>query len=268
MILDELEAGNRLEQVARQVIRELIRRPGYGFLEEDEFIQQALPIVLADQECRQAATSSIDPTNIIKRRIKNHYSTRLYTQILAGKAADQNRGYAELSRYLYQHAYNLLFKQGCPSQLVPDQAEDATQGALIRIHTYVVGKINKPGLFYYFALQNLKNECYRMQKEARISGSWAKFEQNDTEAGVELENLQAANTEEAADLLDCVLTAILRLPNKDWRAALILTYFSGWGDDEIASQVLHTSKGNLQVMRSRAIAQLRADLELRKCLES
>jgi DNA-directed RNA polymerase specialized sigma24 family protein len=131
-----------------------------------------------------------------------------------------------------------------------------------------VGKINKPGLFYYFALQNLKNECYRMQKEARISGSWAKFEQNDAEAGVELENLQAANTEEAADLLDCVVTAIQRLPNKDWRAALILTYFSGWGDDEIASQVLHTSKGNLQVMRSRAIAQLRADLELRKCLES
>ena len=39
-------------------------------------------------------------------------------------------------------------------------------------------------------------------------------------------------------------------------------------DEEIAKQVLHTTKGNIQAMRTRALAALREDAELRDCLKT
>jgi len=243
---------SEIKQVSRQIVLELRNRPGYGFLDEEEFVATVYSQASQSDECYRAAKTGADLTKPISRVAKNVYSHAIYDGCRSRKIKEQQRAYKELSYYLYRITSNYVMSKGCSLDL----AEECAQQALMQIHKNIE-TVRKPGGFLAFTITTTNRICFRMIEKARRYG----------ECGEALPEPNEGHSLITPELLDCLLEAIARLSNKDMRMVLTLEYFANFKDREIAL-VVHTTTNNIQQLRFRAKKVMRDDQELLECLQN
>jgi len=204
----------------------------WSLLPEDELVNRA----------QDSAGSGASPGEL-RRAAINQYTLALYEACRQTEdPTRRERAYGELFRYLFRAAYNRW----------PDLAADVTQRALLLVHEQIE-RCRKPGAFLAFALFKLRHAFdleKRLQRDARLF-SLADVPEPKTGSGSLHRGWQ----------IRALVEAIQRLPDERQRQAILLRFFAGLNDEEIAAR-LEITPGHVRVLRHRGMVQLRQDRRL------
>jgi RNA polymerase sigma factor (sigma-70 family) len=240
--MSQLEsAHSAMERMCAQAVDGLLARHRWQLLDRTELGRRALDLLRngAAGDAQRAAT--------------HVYSLALYSACSGAEGFErQNRAYAELSRYLYDIAY----------QRYPDTYEEATQRTLARIYISFE-RCRQPGAFLAFAIQQLLDTARSLRREEPpiqslgASGGAGEVEladdrQTDPSNAVIAGELRARFEQLAAEFLRMHPRAARQFD------ALRLKFIDGLDDQTIADQ-LGNSVQNVYVLRARAIEKLRAE---------
>ncbi len=242
-------------QISAQVVHGLINRPGYRFLDEKTFTAKVFNAVSQDEQCRAVMQSDGNLENLVTIVAKRIYCESLYAGCCSQHQREQERAYEELGHYLYRVAFNYMVTKDCSEDL----AKECTQKALDAIYRHI-HTVKNPIAFLSFAITTLNRLCGPAVEKVKRQAD------REDELGI-LNNRQASFGSITPYLLNCLLEAIARLPNKDMRLVLTLEHFAGFDDNEIAL-VLGEKKNNVQQLRFRARKMMQDDQTLYKCLQN
>ncbi len=275
-LLDETaqRAVDRLEDRRAAVMRMLARR-GWALVTDPEPFIQA---VYADAQTRHNNLPSQTATRVIERATIHQYCFVLYAACAETGSPRQRRAFDELARHLYRTA---LFKTH-DIQI----AEDCAQQALFRIWRHLE-QCRAPGSFLNWCnliLLNTIREHFRAQlKHARVGERelWLIIAINPSDASPDdgapsqdwadcADDSTSAEFEDVlhADLRQQLVDAIrAELKNETHAQVIVELFLNDKSFSQVAEQ-LRTTPGNIQVIKSRALARLRGSEEMiRLCAE-
>ena len=270
-----------LLEAVHYALRLLMDRPGYGLLREGDRQIEARVIqrLFVHPECHRLASLGPDDDEQQKSLRKaatlvtqHVYSQVLYDAITATRRPVQQEAYQELGRYFHQIAFNYFRQRHYSGSRAQEAAEDCAQEALLRVHQNSK-QVREPGSFLGWARVILVHLCAHVLRDDIETPEVSEADlvapdREDEAVSSFLESILATDAIAAVDLRDCCIQALMRLPGSNYRQVMILTYIGGFDDDEIA-HILGMTKPNVQQYRSRALRRyLRADAELRACLEA
>lgn len=213
----------------QRIVRALIKKFEWALLSEDDLVE----LVLDSREM-------ISPNNL-ERQIKHEYTIALYEACWQTEdLSRRERGYQELFRILFRVAYNRW----------PELAEDATQRALLLVYQQIE-RCRDPAAFLGFALyklrQGFKEEQRTRDKTAVPKSLNIVTDQQGTQVG--------------NDSLPILIEAIENLPNERQQKAILLKFFGGLSDRDIAAR-LEVSVANVRKLRHDGLVRLRQDKQL------
>ncbi|MDY7075795.1 MAG: sigma-70 family RNA polymerase sigma factor [Chloroflexota bacterium] len=221
----------------QRVVQALMERYDWALLQDDDLVESVLSLA-------PAAASPAD----LERLAKNRYTIALYEACRqAEEPARRERGYYELSRFLFRAACNRW----------PDLAEDVTQRALLLVCEQI-DRCRNPGAFLSFALYKLRHASQQGQRE------------RDRELPLEeMYQVNEARDQTASppellyrrERLQALLDAVRRLPDERQRQTILSKFFEGLSDEATAAR-LGVTAGHVRVLRHRGIARLREDEQL------
>ncbi len=219
----------------RHVVRDLIAKYEWTLLKEDDLVEL------------MNSKTDISPAEM-KRQAKHHHSIALYKACQQSEDLDRReQGYHELHRVLFRSAYNRW----------PELAEDATQRALLLVYEQI-DHCRSPGTFLAFALYKLR-AAIKQELQAR-----GREQPLDEVVQGEIGRQRAASAPdiEEKELCSVLLGAVRRLLKDHEQQVVLLKYFGGLKDEEIAKR-LGITVNNVRVLRHRAKTKLRQDEGLR-----
>jgi RNA polymerase sigma factor (sigma-70 family) len=259
---DPVRAGDaRHHMTCRSIVKTLIEKYEWALLQEEELVELVLGSVQPGV-----------PQTKLEKEAKHHYTIVLHEACRQAEDPDRReRGYYELSRFLFRAAWNRW----------PDLAEDTTQRALLLVYEQI-DRCNSPGTFLAFAnyklLQAFKDEQRARGRDLPLdTTSVEKIRQiragRDRPAPKSHSDQQllppiiavrqaAEGLSPLNERLQVLVDAIKCLPDKRMQEAIILKYFGDWSDKEIAER-LGIAVGYVRVLRHRGIDALREDECLR-----
>lgn len=235
-----------LDQQCVEAAEQLLDRHGWRLVDRLELARRGADHVRASE------------ANTPRRGVLLAYSRALHRACSGTEGAEaQNTGYGELFRYLYDVA---LWRY-------PDVGEEAAQGALVHVFT-AFERCRQPGAFLAFALQHLMNATrtarrQRPRQAAPYDGNTELDEQaaedHHADAG---DPALAVITSELRERFTQLTDEFLRRHPRARRqlAALRLKHLDGL-DDAAIGRELGVPARALYVLRSRAVAKLRAEPE-------
>ncbi len=221
-------------------VQHLRHRYTWRLLTEDELCQEVQRVVVT-----QPAMSTVETL------ITRCYAKVLYTaccQTVDG--ARRELAYTELHRYLHHNAQKHDLAE----------AEDLAQAALQLVFEQL-DRCRQPEAFFTFALYKLlhvtKQSRRRQAKTSEQSGDEADLAQvTDPQARSLVDRLCHKEG------LELLLKALARLRDERQRTTILLKYFEGLADEEIAQRLAITAN-HVRVLRTRALTILRSDPALR-----
>jgi DNA-directed RNA polymerase specialized sigma24 family protein len=231
----------------REAADRLLARYGWCLLGREELTRRA--------EVHLSAGVAADA----RRAAIHAYCLALYDACSGrGGRERQERGYAELHRYLYDSA----------RARYPDVCDDATQRALEHIFASF-DRCRQPGAFLAFALQHLLDAARAVRRQEAWRGpslSLPAVEDGDQELGNLLPDPRqpdpvaaALDDERRARLARHAADYLRAHPRaRDQLAALWLKYIEGL-DDEAIGRRLGKTVNNVYILRSRAVARLQSE---------
>lgn len=246
------------EQMCLQAVQHFRKLPGFQLFEENEYLELML------DRCRDE--KSKDSELIFQNMALNIYSEGLYQAVTSlDNPSVQEKGFTELSKYLYRMAYNFYLNQSKLKEAADERGQEATQTALERIYRNL-NKIISPGGFLKWCTVILRNTCLEDVRKSRLELELDDEKNQGMTGGEEHTSLL-----EIDDARDCLKLAVLRLP-KEYQSIIQLSYFSpsengGKLKDEEIAVKLNIKIGNLYTMRSRALSTLRKDKKLLECMQ-
>jgi len=244
-MIDTPDAARRgmLRSACRHLVRALIQKHDWALLNEVDLVEA----VLASAE---PAAASID----LEKKIFQEYTLTLYQACRqASDPARRERGYYELSRFLYRAAHNRW----------PELAQDATQRALLLVYQQIE-RCHEPAAFLAFALNKLR-QAFTEEQRAGRKNSFQPPQDNqpnlDKEEQIDLEiDLHRRDGQQR------LLAALAYLPNKRQQQAIFLKFFGSLSDEEIAAR-LEVTAAYVRKLRYDGLTRLRQDEGLRNFFE-
>ena len=229
----------------QQQLSRLMARNGWGLVSCAALWQH---IVAA----RPTGIHSADELTYIARGC---YGALLYRACCAGDdPARQNQAFHEIHQYLFR----LAKKQR------PAVAEEAAQQALVAIHAKRA-RCEKPEAFHQFIYFELRSVLRAMDRKLPLATQVLDSDITDLAESAAVDRTATLSAEQLA-FWECMEAALHRLANVQMRTVVIGTYHWGWTNEEIAAE-LGIADGYVNVLRHRALAKLRTDQELRKCIQ-
>jgi RNA polymerase sigma-70 factor (ECF subfamily) len=221
----------------QRIVQALIKKYDWALLQEEDLVELVLDSI----------ESEVAPAEV-KKLTKHRYTMALYEACRQTEdLARHERGYHELSRFLYRAAYNRW----------PELAEDATQRALVLVYEQI-DRCRSPGTFLAFALGKLRHAFKQEQRARGRELFWGELAQR----GTERDRTTLSSRLDQQERYEVLLDAIRRLPNDLEQKAILLKFFGGLSDAEIGER-LGITVGYVRVLRHRGIARLRKDKRLR-----
>ncbi len=163
----------------------------------------------------------------------------------------KERAYTELYRYIYHVA----------KKKRPEVGEDLAQQAILLVHEQFES-CREPGAFLQFALFKLRQaETQWLRLEAKAALSDVEMPLSQIQTREQTISPQAITLEN--EQVKVLLQALARLSDERKRDAIVLKYFMGLSDEEIAKQ-LHLTANHVRVLRNRGIQQLKQDANLKR----
>lgn len=235
------DSGHTADMASRlacqRIVRTLVEKYDWALLSEDELVQWVLSSI----------QSEVSPAEV-ERLTKRHYTMALYEACRqANDLARRERGYHELSHFLFRAAYNHW----------PELAEDAAQQALVLVYEQL-DRCRDPGTFLAFALNKLR---HAFQQEQRARGREVPLEEI-VQSSTEWARLAPSSHLDQQERCQMLLEAIQRLPKVLERKVILLKFLGGLSDVEIGER-LGITVGYVRVLRHRGMARLRKDKRLR-----
>lgn len=166
----------------------------------------------------------------------------------------QNQAFREVHQYLFR----LAKKQR------PAVAEEAAQQALVAIHAKRA-YCQKPEAFLQFIYFELRSILRDIDRRAARATQVLDSDITDLAESSAVDRTVTLSAEQLA-FWECMEAALHRLANVQMRTVVIGTYHWGWTNEEIAAE-LGIADSYVNVLRHRALAKLRDDPELRKCIQ-
>ena len=204
-------------------------------------IQEAAPADLSDEEA-------------LFQQAKHQYTLSLYKACCQSHDSQRReRAYRDLHHYLYRAAYNRW----------PELAEDATQRALVLIYEQIE-HCHQPDTFLAFALWKLRH-AFQQEERARRTlqedkALAAEVGQNRSRRPTPPSGKRQFLKEERTTIL---IQALQSLSDPRKRQAIVLKYFVGLSDADIAQQ-LDVTANYVRVLRHRGMQELRENRRLRR----
>ena len=256
-----------IEFQCRFVIKDLITR-GYDYLEESRFTDELLNALSGEK------FEPIEQSRL-QKLAKNLYSGLLFNGFISEQSNITHLANQSLMKYIDYLVMCYFSKKG----LQVDQ--EACRQDIFVIIQKSISNLREPGYFLAWVKTITVNHCTKIYKEEVELGQAIDVDIGDVKILPQKED-QAFHVAETQQSIQCVLLAISRLPNSQWRNVLLLTgYLSDLSDlignseieknkilerDEYIAKVLEISKENVQPMRSRARKYIFKDPEFRKCM--
>jgi RNA polymerase sigma factor (sigma-70 family) len=259
---NEAAREKEISQAILRVVSGLKNRPGFALLSTDDFVlkvRERLSRVFKGDNSGQ----DIPPDASIEKSAKAVYSAAVYNGWRSKDRNLTNQSCEELGYYLYRIAYNRMLRATSAANLAASLAEDSTQQTLLQIHQSI-HLVRDPERFLGYAIQIINHVCSDTLRTARKHEEMKEKQEGEDQPDP-MELAVSEDMTARTELLDCLLKAISSLPNKESQSVILLGYFSGLPDAQIA-EILKTSVGNVQVLRHRALARLRNDENLRDFL--
>jgi len=225
----------------RRIVRDLIAKYEWTLLEEDELIELVMN-----------SNPEISPTKV-ERLAKHYHSITLYEACRQSENLDRReQGYRELHRLLFHIAYNRW----------PELAEDTTQRTLLLVYEQI-DRCQHPGTFLAFALNKLRHALkqeHQASKREQIldEASQDKIGRKQAASGPDLEEKETCHV---------LLDAIKRLAKDHEQQVVLLKYYGGLSDEEMAER-LGITVNYVRVLRHRAKIKLRQDEGLRDYVQA
>jgi RNA polymerase sigma factor (sigma-70 family) len=253
-----------LRAACDKVVSHLLERHGWQLLEKQGFARRLLA------RAQAAATEGAEPLEgeALTALAVNEYCLVWY-EACRSQGSVQSRAFSELARYLYDRA---VAKYGDPAL-----AQEVAQDALVLVYEQIESCRN-PGAFMAFALLKLWNAATSyFRRHKRL------LEQSETLLAHEGGDEEAASEEAGADWVDrqplpdavasdsergeAIMARVTELLHDSPRAhkqllAVLYKFVHGYSDQEIAA-ALETDIAGVHVLRSRGLARLREDAQLR-----
>ena len=220
----------------QRIVQDLIAKFQWTLLDPDDLVERVL------------GSTSERSNAEMTRWTKHHYTIALYEACRQPQdTRRREQGYGELYRLLYRAAYKRR----------PELAEDAAQRALLTIFEQI-NRCRRPGAFIAFAL-------FKLRAAIKVE------ESKDSPVPLECLTQHPAAPEHEApessldqqELSQTLLRSISSLPNKRQQKVILLRFFEGLNDNEIAER-LGISSGHVRVLRNRGIEKLRQDGRLQE----
>ena len=256
----------KLLLACQQTVNSFRSRPGYGAMDATDFADKLLAEASMDSVILGELLSGGDLISSLSPMAGGIYASHLYHLARSPDPAEKNRAYTEFSAYLYRAAYDLVHAEGGSDE----QAKDAVQDTLILIYS-TIDRIHNPlgflkygmtivirqcrhTLFPVHPTESLEDLVTRVNKDEEES-------ETDSPADKVVDRSEQADTLETLALHEVLTQALKRLDNAQWRTVLVLGFWGGLKDWEIA-KLLDISIQNVYIMRHRAVTKLGLDPDL------
>jgi len=235
----QFDAEKPLLDTCRATVCDMMVKYGWGLVSEGDLVDRVLRLVLES-----------DTRSKLRTLVLQEYTLILY-DACRQNSDDQRKeqAFAELYRFIYRTAIRKW----------PDMAEDLAQQALLLVYEQIEN-CRSPGAFLKFALFKLRQaetQHTRVLEKTRIEKQGDQDWQGYVERYTPSPHWQTTQREQ----LQILLEAISQIPDTRKREAIVLKYFMGLSDQEIAARMGITTN-NVRVLRNRGIGRLKRDGDL------
>lgn len=236
-----------ITKACEQAVSKLMAGDIYRLLPVDDFVKLAVTEASSSSDCREAVSKGKNLEDHAVQAAKAAFNRVLYEAFKHTTSERDEQAQKWVRQYLYRIASGWLYRK--------ENADDVVQQTLAQTLARLP-KI-KPTSFLGYATTVLGNELRHRPRGPLLTDS---------------------DVDTLADILgdpggipphirECVLEALARLPNQQWRMVMVLEHYAGLKSPEIA-QILQIDVNYVFQIRNRAKHGLKNDPQLWECIFS